>query len=123
MATVFSVFRVVVAITTAWFLALLVATGLVFGILGHVVTFWVHTTLMGALAFLSGPLLLREIRTTAPDTGSRASGRLRSFSTRSFLPCSYFSTPWRTCTSPSEQRAWSNQASRCNALTIDYACL
>ncbi len=31
MATVFSVFRVVAAITAAWFLALLVATGLVFG--------------------------------------------------------------------------------------------
>lgn len=66
MATVFSVFRVVVAITAAWFLGLLVATGLVFGILGDVVTFWVHTTLMGALAFLSGPLLLREIRRSIP---------------------------------------------------------
>lgn len=63
MTTVFSVFRVVAAITAAWFLALLIATGLVFGTLGDVVTFWVHTTLMGALAILSGPLLLREIRT------------------------------------------------------------
>ncbi|MEJ7872604.1 MAG: hypothetical protein WKF67_10110 [Rubrobacteraceae bacterium] len=65
MTTVFSVFKVVAAITAAWFLALLVATGLVFGILGDVVTFWVHTILMGALALLSGPLLLREIRTSA----------------------------------------------------------
>ncbi|MDQ3303021.1 MAG: hypothetical protein M3518_06685 [Actinomycetota bacterium] len=65
MTTVFSVFKVVAAITAAWFLALLVATGLVFGILGDVVAFWVHTTLMGALALLSGPLLFSEIRNSA----------------------------------------------------------
>lgn len=71
MAPVLSAFRVVAAITAAWFLALLMATGFVFSVLGDVVTFWVHTTLMGALAFLSGPLLLREMQS---NTGGRERG-------------------------------------------------
>jgi hypothetical protein len=71
MTPVLSAFRVVAAITVAWFLALLMATGLVFGVLGDAVTFWVHTILMGALALLSGPLLLREIR---DSDGSRERG-------------------------------------------------
>ncbi len=70
MVPVLSAFRVVAAITAAWFLALLMATGVVFGVLGDAVTFWVHTLLMGALAFLSGPLL-REIR---GNSGNRERG-------------------------------------------------
>ncbi len=58
MATVFSVFRVVFAVTVGWYLSLLLAASLVFGVLGDAGTFWVHTTLMGALALLSGPLLV-----------------------------------------------------------------
>ena len=47
-------FRVVFALTVGWYLALLLAAGLIFGLLGDAGTFWVHTTLMGALAILSG---------------------------------------------------------------------
>ena len=66
MSTVFSAFRVVAATTQVWFLALLMSAGLVFGLLGDAGTFWVNTALMGALAVLSGPLLLREIRRSVP---------------------------------------------------------
>lgn len=66
MATVSSAFRVVAAATAAWFLALLTATGLIYGLLGDVVAFWINTLLMAALAVFSGPLLLREMRRSVP---------------------------------------------------------
>jgi hypothetical protein len=66
MATVLSAFRVVAVATAAWFVALLVATGLVYGLLGDVGAFWINTLLMGALAALSGPLLVREMRRSVP---------------------------------------------------------
>ena len=62
MTTVFSVFRVVFAVTVGWYLSLLLAAGLVFGVLGDAGTFWVHTILMGALTLLSGPLLAYHVR-------------------------------------------------------------
>ena len=67
MASVFSAFRVVAAATAAWFLVLLTAAGLVFGALGDSGgAFWTNTSLMAALAVLSGPLLLREVRWSVP---------------------------------------------------------
>ena len=83
MATVFSVFRVVFAVTVGWYVSLLLAAGLAFGVLGDAGTFWVHTTLMGALAFLSGPLLAYHVRNNPTSTTSAGNGRARSFSSRS----------------------------------------
>ena len=71
MATGFSVFRVVFALTVGWYLALLLAAGLIFGLLGDAGTFWVHTTLMGALAILSGPLLAYHIRNNPHEHNER----------------------------------------------------
>ncbi len=71
MATVFSAFRVVFAATVGWFLALLFGAGLVFGLLGDTGAFWVHTTLMGALALLSGPLLAHHIKSSPHERTER----------------------------------------------------
>ena len=69
MATVFSVFRVVFAVTVGWFLSLLLAANLVFDVLVDAGTFWVHTTLMGAL--LSGPLLAYHVRNNPHERNER----------------------------------------------------
>ena len=71
MATFFSVFRVVFAVTVGWYLSLLLAAGLVFGMLGDAGAFWVHTTLMGALALLSGPLLAYHVRNNPHEHNER----------------------------------------------------
>ena len=71
MVTVFSVFRVVFAVTLGWFLSLLLAAGLVFGLLGDAGAFWVHTILMGSLALLSGPLLAYHVRNNSHQSSER----------------------------------------------------
>ena len=55
-------FKVVAGITAGWFLLLLVARNLVFGLLSDWSAFVVNTILMGALALLSGPLLVHHVR-------------------------------------------------------------
>ena len=61
--TVFAgLFEVVAGVTVACFLVLLFARDLVFGLLGTWNAFLVNTFLMGALAVLSGPLLLHNFR-------------------------------------------------------------
>lgn len=55
-------FKVVAGVTVGWFLVLLFAGKLVFGLLGTWNAFVVNTFLMGALAMLSGPLLLHHFR-------------------------------------------------------------
>ena len=47
-------------VAVAWFLVLLFARNLVLGLLGDWSAFVVNTSLMGALAILSGPLLLHH---------------------------------------------------------------
>jgi hypothetical protein len=71
MTAVFSIFRVVAFATAGWFLAILLAAGLVFGLLGDTAAFWVNTLLMGALAFLSGPLLAHSVRSAPRGTRER----------------------------------------------------
>ncbi len=67
--------------TVAWFLVLLFARDLVFGLLGAPSAFVVNTSLMGALAILSGPLLLHHFRSFPYEDWERGSGRERSSST------------------------------------------
>jgi hypothetical protein len=55
-------FKLVAGITVGWLLLLLFARNLVFGLLGDWSAFVVNTSLMGALAILSGPLLLHHFR-------------------------------------------------------------
>src|SRR5215207_1701152 len=55
-------FKVVAGVSVAWVLVLQFARNLVFGLLGAPSAFVVNTSLMGALAKLSGPLLLHHFR-------------------------------------------------------------
>ena len=55
-------FKVFAGVAVAWFLVLLFARNLVLGLLGDWSAFVVNTSLMGALAILSGPLLLHHFR-------------------------------------------------------------
>ena len=61
--TVFAgLFEVVAGVTVAWFLVLLFARDLVFGLLGASSAFVVNTSFMGALTIMSGLLLLHHFR-------------------------------------------------------------
>ena len=82
--TVFAgLFEVVAHVTAAWFLGLLFARDLVFGLLGAPSAFVVNTSLMGALAVLSGLLLLHHFRSFPYEDRERGSERGQSSSTRS----------------------------------------
>jgi hypothetical protein len=75
-------FKIVAGVRVAWFLVLLFARDLVFGLSGAPSAFVVNTSLMGALAILSGPLLLHHFRSFPYEDRERGGGRGRSSSIR-----------------------------------------
>jgi hypothetical protein len=82
--TIFAgLFKVVAGVTVAWFLVLLFARDLVFGLLCAPSAFVVNTSLTGALAILSRPLLLHHFRNFPYEVRERGNGSERSSSTRS----------------------------------------
>ena len=71
MAVYSRLFKAVAWATVGWVLLLLVGRNVVFGLLGVTSAFYLNTALMGALAALSGPILLHHIRSNPREYKER----------------------------------------------------